>query len=254
MKRLIVGLVAVLVFGFSLQATAVTLVEDFNNGVSLERWNMLHFDAADAPWSMLAPDQDGRLRILKSPDSDVNNLNVYAIIDSKFILDGDLSASIDFNLVDFPLSDRGGWNEAVIRLVGFNNNNHFQCLRFTDTAKDYAEGFSNQFPYVLGTTEDATSNGRLIVTRQGETLSALIDRGSGPVLLGSMDSPELLGPVKVQIFAAQIPHNELRPTTSLDVRFDNLVVEADSIIIPEPGTITLLLCGLASLALLRRRR
>ena len=81
-------------------------------------------------------------------------------------------------------------------------------------------------------------------------MSALIDSGSGPVLLGSLASPELLGPMKVQILAVQMPYLGIRPTTALDVRFDNFTADAETIV-PEPPTLAVL--GVGALWLLAYR-
>ena len=99
---------------------------------------------------------------------------------------------------------------------------------------------------------DNSTYGKLGITRVGDTMSAWIDRGSGPILLGSLSSTEFLGPMKFQIYAAQVPSpNSDRPSTAIDVRFDNFSLTANTII-PEPAT--LLLLGLGGLVLRRRRR
>jgi hypothetical protein len=222
--------------------SAATLSDNFNGGLSPALWDVGHFDAAGVPWTIEAPDANGQLRMFKQSDLDMSNLNVYAIIDSRFVFDGDFLASVGFNLVNFPLTDNIGWNEAMLRVYGTTNGNNVSSLRLTDNASSYTEGFANLSPYVLGELMTAPLNGRLLVSRVGENLSAFIDSGSGPVLLGSISSPELLGPMKVQLCAAQIPYSNTRPTTALDVRFDDFVVTADTIV-PEPSTLILLDMG-----------
>ena len=175
MRGLITSLFVVsFVIGSGDVVNAITLRDDFDGGISLANWDMGHFDATGAPWEVMAPDGNGRLRMSKSSDLDVNNLYVRATIDSTFIIDGDLSVSIDFNLVDFPLTGTAGWNEAVLELVGINSGNTFSCLRFTNPVEHLAEGFSSLPPKVLGRTADATLDGRLIVTRHGQEMSALM--------------------------------------------------------------------------------
>ena len=237
-------------------ANADILQEDFNGGIPPGRWNVINIGAAGAPWSVYAPDEAGRLRISKAADDDSSTAatNLSGGITSSFYLDGNLSVFVDFQLLDFPLADGEGWNEAAIRLTGHNSGVAFYSLRFASNTSQRAEGFSSLPPYVLGFVEDNTTAGRLGITREGSTMKAWIDRGSGPVLLGSLTSPDLLGPMDVAIYAAQAVNYDVspaaRPHTALDVRFDNVDITADSII-PEPATLSLLVLG--GLAMLRRR-
>lgn len=225
---------------------AVTLTDNFNDGLD-GNWEVFNFSANNAPWTIQS--EQGQLRIAKSSDTD-SSLNVYGLVQSLFSLDGDLSVSVDFNLFNFPLANKGGWNEAVLRLVGSNNQDMFSVLRFSNVNQQYIESFSCLSPYVFGEMTDTTFQGKFGIIRSGQTVSSWLDRGYGRMTIGSLDSPELLGSVKIQIYAAQIPQIGIRPSTSLDVRFDNFTATADSIIMPEP--MTFLVLGMGGL-LIRKR-
>jgi hypothetical protein len=237
-------------------ARADILQENFNNGIPAERWDVFTNSSAGSPWTLAAPDTAGRLQISKAADSDGSTSSIYAGIRSRFTFDGDFSVFVGFDLITFPFSDGQGWNEAVIRVGRMNSpdpfgDDAFMTLRFTEWNHQLAEGFTNIPPYTVGTIYDETMTGRLGITRSGSTLSAYLDRGSGPVSLGSVSSSLLVGSMNLQILASQAAEQTLgRPHTALDVRFDNVEITADSIV-PEPTTLSLLLLG--GLAMLRRR-
>lgn len=236
---------ATVVFGITGQTTAGILIEDFSGGIRSDWWEVFHEDVAGAPWTITAPDSTGGLRISKTADTDPLTATVHrrAWIKSRFYLAGDFSAFVDFDLVDFPGgSDAGGWNGALLRLgttTDAPREHAFMTLRFSGLEDaQYSEGFSTEpTAHPIGANADSTVTGRFGVTRQGQTLSAWIDRGTGPILLGSATSTNFEEPMSVQLMAAQMASGSLpsRAQTSLDVRFDNLVVEADSIsgVIPE---------------------
>ncbi|MFA5863670.1 MAG: hypothetical protein WC975_03190 [Phycisphaerae bacterium] len=116
-----------------------TLVDDFNSGISPARWEILQEDAAGAPWTVQAPDSEGRLQISKLADP--GSTKIGARIRSRFTLNGDFSAFVDFNLVVFPLSI-GGLNEAVLTAWTTNINYHMSSLRLTDINSQMVEAFS----------------------------------------------------------------------------------------------------------------
>ena len=245
--RMIVALGVLAVSAVVLQAD--TLTDDFATGLNTARWQTFQNDASGAPWAIQAPDANGMLRISKAADSDAstNNLELDAGVKSRFALDGDFTASVDFRLYGFP-NGYPACNEALIRLTSQTSGFMFETLRYNDRA----EGFSNISPYVIGNVLDSTTIGRLAVSRSGATLSAWSDRGSGPVLLGSLTSPQLLGPMDVELFLAQtINPGTGRTHSAIDVGFDNFTATATTIT-PEPATLMLLALG--GLGLMKRRR
>ena len=246
---------------------AATIVEDFSGGVPLSRWEVIRRnDATGAPWTIDASEANGWLQISKTADTDNSTPYCRGGIRSRFRLVGDFSASVSFELVDFPVTDSWGWNEAVLS-VAFPDlpdplgENFFEVLRWTrnDTPEgQWSEGWSSQpRPYrSFGVNPDPTFQGDFIITRQAQTLSAWIDRGAGPILIGSQSSASFAGPAVVDLLAVQwldLEHDNARPQTSLDVRFGNLVMEADSIV-PEPSTIALLCMGAVGLLAYAWRR
>ena len=256
MRQLILSIVALSVCAISVPVKAVTLNEDFSGGIQPDRWDIFRNDAADAPWTITAPDPNGWLQTSKVADSDPLKMYVecLAVIQSQFQLIGDFSVTVDFNLVDFPIPNSVGWNEAILRVVPPDSPaTIFEVLRFTssDTAQNqWVEGFLH-YPTgdfkKIGLTPDPTLQGSFSITRLGGTLSAWIDRGAGPVLLGSETSAQFEVPMSVQLLTTQVPTlTDVRPSTSLDVRFDNLSISADSIV-PEPSTLILLCTGAVGL-------
>jgi PEP-CTERM motif len=244
MKRMIV-ILGVLAMSAAI-VHADTLTDGFNDGLSSSRWGVAYqVDAAGAPWTLTAPDSTGGLRISKPGDTDLNTPIVSIGVVSKFVLDGDLSVWVDFDLHTFPGST-AGWNEVGLT-VG-----QFSVLRFTSGFTQYAEGFSDYHPaeQPLSPVIDNTMTGRFGVTRQGQTMGAWIDRGSGPVLIGSLTGSQLAGPQEITLWGNQWP-SDTRPHTAFDVTFDNISIVAGSIT-PEPATLSLLALG--GLAVLRRRR
>ena len=117
-KAFLLAAAVILLIPFA--GNAATLVETFDAGISLQNWSVHRIDAAGSPWTVQAPDDRGGLRIAKAADSDaaMGASDVYGLIESRFVLHGDLSVQIDFDLLTFPLADAGGWNEAVVRLIG----------------------------------------------------------------------------------------------------------------------------------------
>ena len=259
-----VTLTLALLSAFASSATvgAVTFNEDFSGGIQPDRWDILHNDAAGAPWTVTAPDSFGGLQLSKTADSDPLTIHSYCNggIGSRFQLIGDFSVSVAFNLVDFPPTNSSGWNEAQLCLwwdsstpATFPGNDFFEVLR----AADVSEGWSTQPPPYnqIGVNYDPITQGSFRITRSGTTLSAWIDRGAGFVLLGSETSTSFSGPANIEILADQVPDSISRPSTSLDVRFSELSVTAESIV-PEPPSLILLGAGAIGLFAwtLRRKR
>jgi hypothetical protein len=246
MKRSI--LLAVLVLSvLTVSLPAATLTDNFNSGISSTNWETNQADAADAPWTISAT--TGALEISKSADNDSSTVCSAGVM-SKFCLDGNFSIFTDFNLHVFPLSNNDGYNEILLIAYFTNSNKFFETLKVSRDGQ-YFEGYSNWNNSAFGVMDNYNTNGKLGITRLGQTVSAWIDGGNGLILLGSLTSPDFLGPIKLQIAASQQVAT-YRPSTALDVAFDNFTATADSIIIPEPMTV--LLFGLGGLLVSRRKK
>ncbi|RJP58656.1 MAG: hypothetical protein C4541_07590 [Candidatus Auribacter fodinae] len=230
---------------FSFSANAITLTDSFDSGINNNLWDIERYDAINSPWTIIAPDESYRLRISKSAD-DGTTTTVAASIQSRFIIGGDFSIWVEYDMIDFPLANNGGWNYVglVVRIIdddGHYNGTYFGSALNIDDSNQISFGYANIPPSeYFGGSIDTTMHGKLGISREDDTMSAWIDRGYGPVLLGSLTYPELNGAVKVLFSVNQQPNilNE-RPSTSLDVRFDKFSVTAETII-PEPTTFLLL--------------
>jgi hypothetical protein len=244
MRTVLLSLIFLLTCAFSVPAKAATFNDDFSGGIRPEFWDIVHDDATDAPWVIAAPDSFGGLQVSKAADSDPLCRRPSGGITSRFQFIGDFSASVSFNLVTLPLSNNEGWNEPIMN-VGFSTpGTIFEVLRFAGTSQ-WAEVWETlpTSQKSLGAVYDDTVQGSFSLTRRGATLSAWIDRGSGPVLVASDTSSLFLGPAYIELLARQQSNaNNSRPSNAIDVRYDNLSVTAEAII-PEPSTFVLLGMG-----------
>lgn len=228
---------------------AGTFTDNFDNGLSSANWGTFQTDAAGAPWTVDTLSHEGALVISKPADSDTQTkyLQLGAGITSKFRLDGNFSISVDFILVNFPLSNTNGWNHAILQIA--NATQTFECTRFASHNAQYAEKRWGSFI----TYPCSFTTGKLGITRQNNTVSAWISNGTNTIQLGSSQSDEFLGPTTINLFLFEESDHAStgRPSTALDVRFDNFSATADTIILPEPTTI--LLFGISGLLLSRRK-
>jgi hypothetical protein len=241
---------------------ADTRSDDFNAGISPNLWTVFHRYAdgpiwrsdPTSPWTVAAPDAQGRLRVSKPADSGGRNTTIHAGVRSTFQLIGDFEISAHFDLLTFPNAGQG-YNEALFNVTNEDGTDLFEGLRFVLFSTQYSEAWTevNDVGHAIGGSQDSTMSGRFILTRQEETLSAFIDRGAGPVLLGSEAAPDFLQPLYVEMYAAQVVRSAsgTRSFSALNIRWDNFTATAD-VITPEPATLSLLALG--GVAVLRRRR
>jgi hypothetical protein len=243
-------------------ARADTLSDNFDGGISPALWTPYQMfwtpageSDASGLWTISAPDAQGRLAISKPADTGGLNYSTGAGLHSVFTLDGDFRVSVAFALVSFPPPWRG-YNESLLEVVT-EGGDRFASLQFGigSNIMDYicAEGYSSIGDTPVGSMGSSSAFGHYEIRRDGNTMSALFDDGSGLVLLGTLSDPGFAGPVHVNLYGAQIVNpTGYRPFTDLDVRFDGFSATADTVVLPEPATLSLLALG--GLVALRRRR
>ena len=233
---------------------AIVITEDFNGGVSPNLWHTyISGEASTSPWNINT--SNDYLSISKASDNDIETKQetLIAGLRSSFLIAGDFSVTVGFNLIDFPIASPDGWNEANLYFGDATNAFCFQVLRFTSVSGQRSEAFSSIYPHVIGKTVDNAMSGQFKITRENSTMYAWIDRGNGFAYVGERTSTEHLQPLYLNLWAAQVtPSNRDRPNTSIEVHYDNVEIIADDIIIPEPATLSLLAIG--GLAMLRRKR
>ncbi len=267
MKRAIWAVtLTTLVLASRINTQAVTISDNFDNGIS-SFWDVFDSSAAGVPWTVDTLVDKGQLWISKPADNEPCWCPV-AGVRSKYRLVGNFSTSIDFELINFPSGDfysnniAKGYNWAFLKIatsqsVNIWDDTSFASVRGSTDVKGELGGIegyacTNSLTYNIGLTRDEVMSGRLGITRQGQMMSVYLDRGNGLESLGTFSSTNFDAPVYIQLAAAQVPYSADRPHTSLDVRYDNFIVTADSIIgIPEPTSLFLLVLG--CLRLLRRR-
>lgn len=232
-------------------ARAAIICGDFNDGIDELLWETYSFGASDAPWNILVPPPGGKLRVSKGSDTDsltaLNELD--AGIRSKFTVEGDFSISVNFELLDFPLSNSGGWNEIFLRVASEESGSFFETIRGASDTGHFVEAYTNVGGQIIGLTGTTSSNGVLGVDRTGQQMTAWVDFGEGRETLGDLFSEQFEGAMLIELFAAQVPDGISgfpRSSTALDVRFDNLCI------IPEPASV--ILFGLGGLVLARKRK
>ena len=189
---------------------------------------------------------------------------VGAGIRSNFSVVGDFSVTVDFTLTDFPFpfpNQVEGQNESILSVIA-NPQSYVDVLR--DARGEYGgenliEGWAVPPSSVYGCQGSSLTSGRYRLQRSGSiiTQSFTYAGSSSFTLLGSADG--FFDPMSIQLVAAQGDNSPgyARSTTSMDVSFDNLIVQADQIQgIPEPSALVLLGMGAISLFAYawRRRR
>jgi len=230
MKRQTIG-VAVLALAVAANtASAATLTFDFDSGPGQE------FSVRN-DGGLYAIDLDGPdLRIAKpADDATVNPTSpVSGGVQSEFLIDGDFAVTVDFTLHSLPLAGSQKLNESVLRVLA-DDDTAFWILRFTlgngnriETFADFGVGNSR----IPAMHHSSLMSGRYRLSRSGATIAGYYAES------GSSDFTSLGGhngftePMRIELLASQLP-NQLdypRPTTPLDISFDNLFLEAEAII------------------------
>jgi hypothetical protein len=189
-------------------------------------------------------DGDGpALRIVKnSDDGSVSPTElVIAGAISHFKLNGDFTVTVDFALAEFPFPPANQQINSSLLAVVANGNMLAEVLRFRLNGRDRAELFAS-VPFQDLPINTSALTGRYRLVRQGTTVTAFFADGNG-AFIPLADAFGVTGPIRIQLFAAQTPNvvGGARPTTALDVEFDNLIVEAEQItglvVVPEPVSI-----------------
>lgn len=210
----------------------VLLVECYATEVSekfdtlLEPNNWTEFQTGNVDYILIkCPDEMGRLRISK--DSHVyDGKSKKAGIISRFFIDGDFSFHVDFDIESMPYTgSESSFNEVCIALVSVVSGETIFWVRSADDDKNSLLGYSNALGVSFGAIEDNTESGRAGISRIGNTVFLHIDRGGGDVIFTSLENPVFAGPMHVQMHIKQA--GDPAPTTELDMRYDNCIIEAD---------------------------
>jgi len=230
----------VVLLWFCVPATAGMIVEDFDTGLPTARWDV--YD--DPTYTVMAPDTAGRMQISKTAPYQA----YYGGLFSKFTVDGDVCVTVSFDLLEFPTSPYV-MNSSILQLsLGAVNSGYALGVnRWTDSNQQLINAYSKLTGHLSWIPNSAMS-GTMKITRVGQTMSGHVDTGAGFVFVGSHSATEFLGPLRVSIYLSQGQYVQM----PLDVRIDNLAVEAD--VIPEPSTLALLAVVGCATAGLRRRR
>ena len=225
MKKMIPTLVLLAVCGSS---PATTITFDFDSGIDLASFSV--FNVGEL-FTISTEGQD--LRISK-PEDDGTVLPLGFIlggIESTFTIDGDFSVTVDFTLHDFPPT--GGpccpLNEALLRVEPEDGSAGFMIyrLRIVDgnLISTWIDGVG-----VIGEQSTTITSGRFRITRSGTTLSAWFSVAKGAfVQLGIASGWGGSSRIRLYVAQGKSVSGISRSTTSIDVSYDNLVIEADEI-------------------------
>lgn len=245
------------------QADAITLTYDFDSGPGPDFSTFTSFDpGGTGPDSSLwTVDTDGpNVRIAKAADNGSIKSHQFlgAGIKSRFKIDGDFTVTVDFTLHTFPFTSTSPQlNESL--LATKTDVSLFEVLRFRRSGDlDKAEVYANPPGTGLGVRGTNLMEGKYRITRSGSTISGLIDSPAGDSFSEIASLTGFSGPMTIQLFAAQGKDSPTSPrsTTALDISFDNLIIEADSILqpVPEPSTYALAAIGLLGIGIVGWRR
>ena len=220
---------------FASGAKASVLIDvNFTHGIPSTFTN---YKYSEPEWSVDA--DQGQLRITKSVSVDKQSTS--GGIESLFQLSGDFAITVDYFLDEFDFNGNNT-SRLGIREVVDQGERELTVLRFRQSSRDATEMFSNQFPHgIVGPDgpdqlawqfSDAVA-GKYRLERVGNVITgSYAPEGQDFIVLGRMfDS---VSPVTVLLFANQ---NQSGTSSAMDISFDNLVIEAESI--PEPSTLVI---------------
>ena len=230
MQKMIPTVLLLAVCGSSPATTTISF--DFDSGVDPASFSVLNVG------DLFTVDTDGPDLRISKPEDDGTVLPLGFLlggIQSTFTIDGDFSVTVDFTLHDFPPTAGPCCpvNEALLRVESEDGSMGFMIyrIRIVDNVNELATWVDGVG--VIAGQQSTLTNGRFRITRSGTTLSAWFSEGNGAFMaLGSVSGWD--GPFRVQPYVAQgkSVSGISRSTTSLDISFDNLVIEADQIHTP----------------------
>ena len=239
MRRLILCVAVVLCCAVRVEATELTF--DFDSGLGP---NFSLFDDSNGLFSV---DTDGpNVRIHKQADDGSFNRThwIHAGVLSSFLIDGDFTITVDYALDDWQAVEPRQLTESLFSIL--SDDDVFTVLRLLLGHNDYKMAASS-IGGGINITPESSRTGRYRIERSGSTVTGLLAPldSSTFIPIGSIDG--LDDPVRIRLMASQGPNllDEPRSTTALDISFDNLIIQADTVtgLVPEPSTIILLLTG-----------
>ena len=228
MKKMIPTVLLLAVCGSS---PATTITFDFDSGIDLASFSV--FNVGDL-FTISTEGQD--LRISK-PEDDGTVLPLDFLlggIESTFTFDGNFSVTVDFTLHDFPPT--GGpccpLNEALLRVEPEDGSAGFMIYRLRIVDGNELDVWIDGIG-VIGGQRTTLTNGRFRITRAGTTLTAWFSVANGAfVQLGTASGWGGSSRVRLYVAQGKSVSGISRSTTSIDVSYDNLVIEADQFITP----------------------
>jgi len=227
---------------------------DFESGIPSD-FSVFKAPGAESMWTVET--DSGELKVAKDTDNGtIHPLYLYAGIASDFMLEGDFTVTTDFRLPIYPFPGGIKLNDSWLDTVEdpASGSGMLGILRFRTGSdhpnNDFVEAW-NGGP--LNATTSSIIDGEYRLTRTGSTMTAEISNGGGfdTVWTGA----GYTGPAFVRLYGTQgkNPGSGTRSTTELDIRFDNLHIEADAIV-PEPSTFAMAALGILGLFLVGKRR
>jgi hypothetical protein len=244
--QFLVSLTFLAVVSLSLQSTAAkadTFVFDFDDGPGplFVTWN------DGGIWTI---DTDGPdLRISKPADDlSVVPEGARAGIYSTFFITGDFTITVDFQLYDFPadLSHPYTYNHIVLGLfeesaATFSGNNYL-AIRFRQNSSEEIEGWHLPPGQIYGRQSvpvDLQASGRFRISRVVDVITtAYAPLGSETFTpLGS--GAGSTAPFYIRLFAGQwttCTCLQIRASNSMDIAFDNLIVEVTDLPVATANT------------------